>query len=130
MFVRSQFSKLSCLSALFLMGCGVGEIRVVGNADDAKQALTQVLDAWKAGKSAADLQSGTPSVVAVDEDWTGGKQLKSYELVDSPMENGSHWRVFANLTLTTKGKTSKPEKVCYAVTLGSPTSVLRSDFLN
>ncbi len=112
------------------MGCGAGQIRVAGDADAARQALTQVLDAWKSGKSADDLKSGSPSVVAVDEDWAGGKELKSYELVEHPQENGSHWRVFANLTLATKGKTGKPEQVCYAVTLGSPTSVLRSDFLN
>ena len=123
--------------AVLAFGCAPGEVRPQADADAARALLTQTLDAWKAGQKPEDLRSANPVVYVTDEDWSAGRRLTGYELVDEPVPNGSHWRVFAKLTLqgdrpARPAAKSKPaaRKVCYAVSPGSPASVSRSDFLN
>lgn len=118
------------LSLCLVAGCGAPEeIRPQGDADAATSALVAALESWKAGNSPAESQAGQ-SVIWTDEDWKAGRKLSAYQLVGEPQQNGGHWRVYAELTLAESGKTSKPTQVCYAVTLGEPTSIIRSDFLN
>lgn len=128
-----SWGRAGGLTMLMLMFCGCGgpaTVDLLGDADKAQLALRQALDAWATGQSPADLAAASPKVIVVDEDWKAGHSLASYELVGSPQENGSHWRVFARIKLNGPKKSAKPENVCYAVTLGNVTSVLRSDFLN
>ena len=119
-----------CLLLGLLAGCGTPEeIKPQGDADAAKAALQAALDAWKAGKPPAESQTA-PALVWTDEDWKAGAKLSDYHLVGDPEQSGGHWRVFADLTLEEKGKKSAPTRVCYGVTLGEPTVIIRSDFLN
>ena len=77
---------LGCLALLvFIAGCGTGRNTsdYVPKGDQAKQALTLALDAWKNGQQpdpAGKLPSGQ-TVKAVDMDWSGGQKLGSYEIV-------------------------------------------------
>jgi hypothetical protein len=110
-----------------LVGCGQpGEIRPPGDAAAAKAALQTALDAWIAGQPPGETGSQA-SVIWTDADWKAGKKLSAYQLVGEPEQNGGNWRIFVDLTLDS-GK--KPTRVCYAVTLGEPTSILRGDELN
>ncbi len=119
------------LGVLLFAGCGGrGEIRPEGDTATAKSALSSALDAWKAGETPNDLQSRSPVVWMGDEDWKAGRGLAAYEIDGEPELNGSHWRVYAKLTVSQDGKTSPPERVCYAVTLGDAVSIIRSDFLH
>ena len=130
---RLSLVRTGGLLMLMLMfsGCGgPATVKLLGDAERAQQALRQTLDAWATGQSPADLAATSPKVIVVDEDWKAGYSLASYELVGPAQQNGSHWRVFARIKLNGPKKSAKPENVCYAVTLGNVTSVLRSDFLN
>ena len=51
---------------------------------DADKALQTALEAWKGGKSQADLEKGQPSIIMNEDDWRTGKQLLEFK-----MENGS-----------------------------------------
>jgi hypothetical protein len=115
---------------VLLAGCGRSEIRPQGTADDAKSALTTALEAWKAGGAMDELPKSTPKIYMADEDWRAGRRLADYAIDEEPVLNGSHWRVFAKLTLLKKSQLDKPQRVCYAVTLGPAVSILRSDFLD
>jgi hypothetical protein len=112
-----------------LFGCGKEEIRPQGDAAAAKAALETALDAWKAGQSPSDAAS-QGSLIWTDEDWKAGRKLSAYQLVSEPEQNGGHWRIYAELSLEGKSKTSVPTRASYAVTLGEPTVILRGDELN
>lgn len=118
------------LFAALAVGCGPSHIAPPGDAYAARATLTQVLDAWKAGKPLADLRSSKPVIYANDEDWTAGRKLAAYAIVGEPQQNGGEWRIFATLTLAGRGAPKSPQKVCYSVSPGSPAHVSRSDYLN
>ena len=61
---------LFCVS--LLAGCGGEKLADNVNADDAGQALRTAMDAWKAGKSRADLESGSPSIIMNELAWSRG----------------------------------------------------------
>lgn len=125
-------SRLTALmmACLFSIGCGSPEeIRPQGDGASAKAALEAALEAWKAGKSPTESQTAH-TLIWTDDDWKAGRKLSDYQLVGEPELNGGHWRVYADLTLAPTGKNASATRVCYAVTLGEPTSIIRSDFLN
>ena len=126
--IRMRLCRVVLLGLLMVhIGCGKpADIRPTGDANAAKQALTQTLEAWKAGKTVEQLKEQTPSVIFVDDGQRAGKQLTAFTISKEPELGGSHWRVYTELTVAGEN----PEPVCYAVTLGSPISILRSDFLN
>jgi hypothetical protein len=112
-------------------GCGGHtEMKLKGDTMGAGGALTQALEAWKAGAKPAELTQAVPPMVVVDEEWNAGHKLLSYAIEGDPIENGSHWRVFAQIKTEGEDKQEKSERVCYAVTINEPMSVVRSDFLN
>jgi hypothetical protein len=127
----------SALAILILMigwgtGCGTPkEIRPEGDEASAKAALEAALHAWKSGSSPTEI-AAPGTVFWTDEDWQAGQKLADYQVVDQAESNGGHWRVYANLTIQSNASQKKPTRtrVCYAVTLGEPTSIIRSDFLN
>lgn len=129
--VRLLYGAGLCLVlALGLPGCGQGKVPVIGESEKARETLAHSLEVWKSGKDAESLRTAEPEIVMVDENWKQEDELVRFEITEPPVENGSHWRVFAKLTLKKKGKAAREERVCYAVTLGDTVSILRSDFLN
>jgi len=107
------------------VGCGPKEFVPAGNADDAKKHVTTVLDAWKAGKKPADLQGGSPPLRAGDHDWEAGTALSAYEMPESPVREGGHWRVPVVLTLVKEGKSPERKVAAYSVTFEPSLAVVR-----
>ncbi len=111
-----------------LVGCrSGGSVKASGSEDQVKQAVQQMLDAWKSGSQLSEFAASHPEIVVADEDWQGGAVLSAYKLIEPATLNGSHWRQKAELQLKGKGKSQKTGAI-YAVTLGEKTSILRSDF--
>ncbi len=111
-----------------LAGCkSGGTIQATGNQDQAKQAVQQILDAWKSGTKMTEFATAHPELVVADEDWQSGVVLGGYKLIEPAVLSGSHWRQKTELQLKGKGK-SKPAVAIYDVTLGDKTVILRSDF--
>jgi hypothetical protein len=119
---------LCWVAFIALAGCkSGGTIQATGSEDQAKQAVQQMLDAWKSGTQLSDFTTSHPELVVADEDWQSGGVLAGYKLMEPAALNGSHWRQKTELQLKGKGK-SKPVVAIYAVTLGKKTVILRSDF--
>ncbi len=118
---------LSCLSVLIATGCGAASVQVDGSDELAKQAVIEILEAWKAGVTPSDFSASHPDWAVADEDWQRGVLLKSFTIDEAAKPNSSHWRQKVDLMLAKKSK--GPTTVYYAVTLGRKTSILRSDFL-
>lgn len=113
---------------LSTIGCGgTQQVEVAGAPEDAGKMLAVALDAWRDGKKADELMSGKPRIMAQDEDWAAGAALKSYSEPAAPLKYGGHWRVATTLTLAPAGKPEVKKPVAYAVTLGSPVSIIRVD---
>jgi hypothetical protein len=108
-------------------GCGPSNIDVGGNEEQVQQAVSIALDAWKSDQEFSLYSSSDSKLVVADEDWQAGLKLKDYRLLEPSKVNGGHWRQRVELDLVVKNKV-KPKVVYYAVTLGEPTSILRSDF--
>ena len=86
-----------------------------------------MLEAWKAGKGTADLQSGEPQIHVADTDWSSGRALKGYEVAAPPEQRGGHWRVPAVLVLSGANRPDERRPAAYAVTLEPAITVLRAD---
>lgn len=113
------------LCVVLISGCGgSSELRAPGSADEAQTILKRVLDAWALGESVDAAGAEEPRVIIVDEDWKAGRPLTKYELPGDGVENGGHWRIPVQISLSGR----PPITAYYAVTPGNPASVIRSDF--
>ena len=71
------------LAFCLLPGCG-RKLDRDADPDEGDKALRTALEAWKDGKTPADLEQGTPSIIMNEDDWRTGKRL-----LDFHMEKGS-----------------------------------------
>ena len=80
-----------------LWGCGdAAKVHPV-DADTARSALEEAMQAWVEGKKPADLQ---PDMYVTDQDWVAGKKLVSFKILDEEEVEGS------NVNLRVKRKLS------------------------
>jgi hypothetical protein len=120
---------LLCAAAgLTLAGCGPRVLEPKGDAQSARVALEEGLAAWKSGQPAEDFSE--PPLVVNDPDWKAARSLQTFEITEEPSLQGTHWRVFAQITVRGEGRADVSERVCYAVTLGHPVSIVRGDELH
>ena len=109
-------------------GCGGGSSpAVVAEPEQAKTALTTVLDAWKKGEPYDAPTKLSPPIKVADEDWLTGVKLVEYRIETGDVMVGSSLRCPVLLTLTDKtGKTKKRQAV-YNVNTNPVLSVVRQD---
>jgi hypothetical protein len=113
-FVTNSLASIAALAMLLqFVGCG-GVGGGVGNEEEARTTLTKALDAWKAGRSAADMRSEEPEVVVGDSDWKQGRKLVAYE-IGSGMFDGKNLRVPVTLTVAQPPRGNRKLVVNYIV---------------
>jgi hypothetical protein len=125
-----QFARRSWwLAAVLLLssGCGTSPVGHTADADQAKEALRVVLDAWRAGETPESLAQRTPAIHVKDMDWLDGFRLVSY----SPEGQGKLVGYDMNYTVTLelkspKGKAVKRDAV-YTITTRPERLVLRQE---
>ena len=122
---RVHFINATFGLALFALGCGGNsDSDYVPGAGAARQSLTLALDAWKsgqAGEAAGKLASGQ-TVLGIDSDWSGGKQLASYEIVSElPSEGTSPKKLSVKLTF----KSGETAEATYFIVGNDPIRVFR-----
>mgnify|MGYP006972406000 CR=1 FL=1 len=114
----------SILIPVLVAGCA-GESAPVPETENAKAALRQALETWKAGKPASLLASSTPKIDVVDFDWRGNAVLTDFQIGGE--ESGQGTRTLA-ASITLKGKPSRNVK--YMVLGSDPIQIYREeDFL-
>lgn len=108
-FVRSG---ALCVMLVGLWGCGdAAKVHPV-DADVARSALDEAMQAWKDGKKPADLQ---PDMYATDQDWVAGKKLVSFEILDEEEVEGSNVNLRVKRTLSPEDRSVDPT-VKYIIT--------------
>jgi len=127
---RSMLAWVVCsaIGMMFLPGCGgTREIHIKGTGEAAVEAVTDTLEAWKAGRKPDELNSDL-SILARDYEWDAGATLHSFTVEKIAREDGPTWRVDAFLTFGAGGKpTTYPIQVAYSVTLHPSIAVFRLD---
>jgi hypothetical protein len=113
--------------ALVAAGCGGDpDLSPPPSQADAKQVLTQALDAWKGGGAAEALVAGQPPLRMLEPEWTAGSKLLDYQIADAGAPTGNSFNLRTKLTIQrpmAKGKETL--NVVYIVTTGQPLSIVR-----
>src|SRR5947209_3517728 len=90
---------LLCCAGL-LAGCG-GAREPNVDPDQAGRALRKALDAWKDGKTAAELEA-QQAILMNESDWTSGKQLVEYKMNDAGALDGRQVKWVVQIRLKDK----------------------------
>lgn len=115
--------------ALTIAGCGPSAPKSFspGDVDQAKTKLGAALDAWKEGKSPADLRDLKPSVYVSDHDWSAGKKLAEFRIDRVEKSTGPNPNIVVVLTLDESRGKPKKKQVIYSVTTAPAITIARAD---
>jgi hypothetical protein len=112
------------IATLLVCGCGKSESDYKPSPTAARDALIAGLTAWQEGKAAGDLASaqGPPVIHFADFQWTAGKRLTSFRLLDeAPTLEGSTQMFRIELELAGE----KPQTAEYYVVGINPLWIMR-----
>lgn len=110
-FQSLRFSVL-CVMLMGLWGCGDAAKVYPVDADGARAALEDAMQAWVDGRKPADLQ---PQMYVTDQDWVAGKKLVSFKILDEEVIEGSNVNLRVQRKLSPEDPTIDPT-VKYIIT--------------
>lgn len=119
--MMSHFLKRRFVAGLFLvfclpiLGCGGGVSAPVSDVSTAEALVRETLDAWKAGKSAADLKGQSPAVYFAEDLIVKGVALQGYSLDSAGEVYGTNIRFDVSLKCSDQREGEKTHKVRYLV---------------
>ena len=116
------------LVGFLILAAGCGGTPVTADADQARQTLIAVLDAWKSGSTPDALAAQSPAIHVSDADWKAGATLTSYKADDSARAAG--YDLSFPVVLELKGpKAQVPKKTnaVYIVSTHPQALVIRQD---
>ncbi|QDV24883.1 hypothetical protein [Aureliella helgolandensis] len=126
--VRSMVRSRWLLMGIVVLGLACTPQAIpASDVGEARAILTTVLDAWQAGKIAADLREQSPPVYVAEESWENGTPLLSYELLDQGALHGTNVRFAVTLRTKTAKKAARQLKAFYLVTTRPALTVARAD---
>jgi len=110
--VKNQF--LICVALVFiaLVGCAPSAAKL--DKPTAETALATFLEAWKNGEKPADLKAKQPSIIAGGSDFTEGRKLAEYKIINQDKSDGSNLHAIVELTIG-EGKNVRKRQVTYVV---------------
>lgn len=113
----SWLLHFTCLYCLLLCGCdgySAKDHRV--DVVLAKQTIQRVLESWQAGQEPHELRQQNPEIVVQDLDWSGGKRLQSYQLLDEGVAIDANFECEVMLQLVDGQGKSQSRQVTYLIT--------------
>ncbi len=108
-----------------LLGCGGPRL---ADPDLARATLTQVLDAWRDGRSLNDMATGSPAITVSDPAWKAGFKLSRYEVAKSARAVGFDLKIPVELWLLDLKGRPVQEKARYVVSVEPSRTVIRAPF--
>lgn len=120
-------SVLCVCCVVLLTGCGKQLAENV-DPDQAKQALQTALDAWKDGKSNAELGSLQPPIVMNEADWTNGGRLLDYKMDAAGTVDGRQVRWVVQIKLQDKAGKVSERKATYIIDTVPRIVIVRDTF--
>jgi len=112
---------------IVLSGCGQ---TVAENVDpgQAERVLRTALDAWKDGKTNADLEAQQPSIIMNEADWTNGNRLLEYKMTDTGKLDGRQVRWVVQIKLQDKNGKVTDRKATYIIDTIPRVVIVRDSF--
>jgi len=98
----------------FLSGCGHSNAENV-NPDQAGEALRTALNAWKEGKTRADLEGQLPSIIMNEGDWDSANRLLEFKMEDAGQLDGRQMRWVVQIKLQDKNGKVTDRKASYII---------------
>jgi hypothetical protein len=110
------FKRRQVLTGLLLLagvsltaGCGETGAALPLDQELARKSLEKAMEAWKAGKTPADLQ---PEITIGDPAWNSGRKLASFEILrDKETSDGSNLHIRVKRSFADGGATSESEVI-------------------
>ncbi|TWU18884.1 hypothetical protein [Allorhodopirellula heiligendammensis] len=126
MMIRSCYACLLAVATLTLAGCG-GRSAPVSDPKAAVALLGSSLEAWKTGKSVADMRQLTPPVYVADELWSDGFELRDFVIEGDGEMYGPNVRLSVTLTGSSRGGAVGKKQFQYLVTTTPACTIARAD---
>jgi hypothetical protein len=117
---------LVALSLCLLQGCR-GGLGKDADPDEGGKALQTALQAWKEGKSPADLESMAPSIIMNEDAWRSGKRLLDFKVEESAMA-GRQVRCRVRIKLADKDGRTVEQKATYIIDTTPRLVIVRDTF--
>jgi hypothetical protein len=112
---RGLFAAILMLSSLILLA-GCGGAHAPADAVRGEDALRTALESWKSGDTPETLHKRRPAIYLNDPDWSAGKKLLNYEIVEPLEPFGRQLRCAVKLTLeSAKGGAKSEKRIGYQV---------------
>jgi hypothetical protein len=113
---------------LFIAGCGqTSGAALTTDEELARQSLVTALDAWKSGKTPADLKNASPPVIVGDHDWKSGAKLVGYELPGEEFNDGANLHITADLDLENADAGKSRQRIVYIVGTDPAITIFRAE---
>jgi hypothetical protein len=120
---RRDFGFL--ILATLLSGCSGKNPVYSVRTDVASDTLKSALDAWKAGKTPADLQYASPAITVQDMDWSGESKLIGYEIQPGAESVDANLIAKVKLSIETRNGKKEDKTVTYMVGTDPALTVFR-----
>jgi len=117
---------LSSAVCLCLLGCGQSNADV--DIDQAGPALRSALEAWKSGKTPADLESQSPSILMNETDWKAGKRLLQFKMDDKGSQYGRQVRWRVQVRIQDKSGETQDQNATYVIDTTPRIVIVRDSF--
>lgn len=114
------------LTVCLMPGCHRGLDSDVDSAQ-ADKALQTALEAWKGGKSQADLEKGHPSIIMNEDDWRTGKRLLDFKMEKGAL-SGRQVRCRVRIKLQDKDDKSVERDAVYIIDTTPRIVIVRDSF--
>lgn len=90
-------------------GCGETGAPLPLDEERARKSVEKAMEAWKAGKTPADLQ---PEITIGDPAWNSGRKLASFEILrDKETSDGSNLHIRVKRSFADSGANSESETI-------------------
>jgi hypothetical protein len=109
-----------------LPGCRRG-LAPDSDAATADKALRTALEAWKSGKTQADLEKEQPSIIMNEDDWRVGKRLLDYKIGEGGL-SGRQVRYRVHIKLQEKDEKAVERDAVYIVDTIPRIVIVRDSF--
>jgi hypothetical protein len=93
----------------------------------ADKVLQTALEAWKGGKSQADLEKGQPSIIMNEDDWRTGKRLLDFKM-DKGALSGRQVRCRVHIKLQDKDDKAVERDAVYIIDTTPRIVIVRDSF--
>jgi hypothetical protein len=94
---------------------------------EADRALRTALDAWKSGKSPAELEAARPSILVNDDDWRMGKHLLDFQMEECSLA-GRQVRCRVRLKLQDRDGKTNDQAAVYVIDTTPRIVIVRDSF--